>query len=53
MLLFFFIGLFCLLLVIGAFTKHGPLPFAVISMVVLAAAAFLFVVFMILKTAIN
>jgi hypothetical protein len=43
MLIFLLVGLFCLLLVVGFFVTGGesPLAFALMSMVVLGAVAFL------------
>lgn len=40
MFILFIIGLFCLLLVIGAFTEDGPLVFAVRYTVLIVALAF-------------
>jgi hypothetical protein len=45
MLFFFFIGLFCLLVVIGWFAKpENPVAFAIKGMVFLTAAAFVLVI---------
>lgn len=43
----FLIGLFCLLLVVGKFTKDGPLKFATKSLIALIATSFLVVVLLV------